>query len=87
MIYPCTYFLKIHVSGHLESFSLSLSSLFWWWGRGYNLSLTWDQPIANHNHPISWSYSFQMRFTQIYTIRKKRLSQLPFHVDFKPFIN
>jgi len=22
-------------------------------GRGYNLSLTWDQPIANHNHPIN----------------------------------
>jgi len=25
--------------------NLELASLLWWWGRGFNLSLTWDQPI------------------------------------------
>jgi len=37
------------------SISSSCTTLLWWWGRGYNLSLTWDQPIANHNQPINSS--------------------------------
>ena len=38
-----------------SKFLFSISSLLWWRRRGYNLSLTWDQPIANHNHPINSS--------------------------------
>jgi len=40
----------IHVPCNVE---LESVPLLWWCGRGYNLSLTWDQPIGNHNHPIS----------------------------------
>jgi len=51
----------IHVPRNLESESVPLaassSSLLWWRGRGYNVSLTWDQPIANHNHLTSCSAS------------------------------
>jgi len=34
---------------------LQYLSLLWGCGRGFNLSLTWDQPIANHNRPINSS--------------------------------
>jgi len=42
MIYPCTSLLP----RNLESEKRPLTAfILWWWGRGYNLSITWDQPI------------------------------------------
>jgi len=46
----CVYKLMLLVILNQNKFLFSISSLLWWCGRGH-LSLTWDQPIANHKHP------------------------------------
>jgi len=52
MEYCSSLFINELSNIYFKTFIPSLS-LFWWGGRD-NLSLTWDRPIANHNHPTQF---------------------------------